>query len=238
MLGRFLEFSVAAQPLAASFEFFESLGFQSLPVSDNLPNPYLVCFDGSIAVGLHDRTQSGPQLTFVRPGLRDYVRPLRRLGVETTQQHLLDNEFNSLAFCDPAGQEIVLLEARTFPPAEWDASKIAICGSFLEVALPALNLDESSRFWEALGFSFGASGDAPHRWRRLVGHGLTLGLHETHCSPGVSFRCEGLQARLDYLRAKGIVTRPSTPLADRAQPSATLTAADGTPLYLFEKGAR
>ena len=42
MLGQFLEYSVAARPLAASFEFFESLGFSSIPVSDTLPDPYLV----------------------------------------------------------------------------------------------------------------------------------------------------------------------------------------------------
>ena len=105
MLGQFLEYSVAARPLAASFEFFESLGFASIPVSDTLPDPYVVCFDGTVAVGLHDRPQAGPRLTFVRPGLRDYVRPLRRLGVEITDAHLRDNEFNSIGFSDPGGQE-------------------------------------------------------------------------------------------------------------------------------------
>jgi len=238
MLGKFLEFSVAAQPLAESFEFFESLGFQPVPVNDSLPDPYLVCFDGRVAVGLHDRAQAGPRLTFARPGLRDYVRPLRRLGAQLTHEHLRDNEFNSVAFADPGGQEVELLEARTFPPPEWDAHKVAICGEFFEVTLPATDLEASSRFWQALGLAADASGDAPHRWQRLVGHGLTLGLHETHCLPGLSFRCDGLQARLEYLRAKGLPVRTGTPLGDRAQPSATLTAPDGAALYLFEKGAQ
>ena len=238
MLGRFLEFSVGSQPLAASFEFFESLGFQSIPVNDSLAHPYLVCFDGAIAVGLHERPQGGPQLTFVRPRLRDYVRPLRRLGVALTYEHLADNEFHLAGFCDPGGHEAVLVEARTFPPGEWDARKVAICGEFLEITLPALQLDEACRFWQALGLTAHASGEAPHRWRRLVGFGLTLGLHETHCAAGLSFRCEGLQARLEYLRAKGLAARAGTPLADRGQASATLTAPGGTPLYLFEQGAQ
>lgn len=238
MLDRFLEFSLSAEPLAASFEFFEVLGFQSIPVNDSLPHPYLVCFDGAIAVGLHARPQPGPQLTFVRPGLRDYVRPLRRVGVELSHEHLADNEFNSVGFCDPAGHEAVLVEARTFPPGEWDARKVAICGEFLEITLPVLALEESCRFWQALGLSIDAAGEAPHRWRRLAGFGLTLGLHETHCAAGLSFRCEGLQARLEYLHAKGLAARAGTPLADRGQASATLTAPGGTPLYLFEKGAQ
>jgi hypothetical protein len=45
-----------------------------------------------------------------------------------------------------------------------------------------------------------------------------------------------LQARLEYLRAKGLAPRSGTPIADRAQPSATLAGPEGTHLYLFEKG--
>ena len=238
MLGQFLEYSVAAHPLAASFEFFRSLGFTSVPVGDTLPDPYVVFFDGAITVGLHDRPQAAPQLTFVRPGLRDYVRPLRRLGIELTDQHLRDSEFNSVSFNDPGGQEIVLIEARTFPPPEWDTHNLAACGEFFELTLPAGDLQTSSRFWQSLGFAVVTSGEAPHPWQRLVGRGLTLGLHETHCAPGLSFRCDGLHARLEYFRAKGLATRAGTPIADRAQSSATLTCPAGTQLYLFEKGAQ
>jgi hypothetical protein len=63
-------------------------------------------------------------------------------------------------------------------------------------------------------------------------------LHEAHCAPGLSFRCRGLQARLDYLTAKQLTVRAGTPIADRAQASATLTGPEGTHLYLFEKGAQ
>jgi len=236
MLGQFLEFSVAARPLAPSFDFFRSLGFASIPVADTLPDPYVVLFDGAIAVGLHDREQAGPRLTFVRPGLRDYVRPLRRLGVALEHEHLRDNEFNSVTFHDPAGQEIELIEARTFPPGDWDPHNVAASGEFLELSLPAVELDESSRFWQTLGLTVIAQGEAPHPWQRLKGRGLTLGLHETHCQPGLSFRCSDLPARSDYLRAKGLALRTGNPIADRAQPTATVTGPDGTLLYLFESG--
>jgi hypothetical protein len=238
MLGRFLEYSVAARPLAASFGLLEALGFESIAVGDTLPHPYLVYFDGTVAIGLHEREQRGPQLTFVRPGLREHVRPLRRLGLHFTHEHLGDGEFNSVGFVDPGGLEVVLLEARTFPPGEWRPGNIAICGEFFELSVPAADLAASSRFWQSLGLAPLASGAAPHRWQRLTGHGVTLGLHEVQCRPGLSFRCEGLDARLAYLEAKGIAARTGTPLADRAQPSATVTGLEGTALYLFEKGGQ
>jgi hypothetical protein len=238
MLGQFLEYSVAARPLAPSFEFYRALGFASIPVGDTLPDPYLVCYDGLVAVGLHDRQQAYSRLTFVRPNLRDYARALRRLDLEIDYQRLADNEFHSLGFTDPSGQEVALIEARTYPPGDWDPHNVAACGTFFELTLPAQALDVSTRFWQALGFSPLAAGEEPHRWQRLVGHGVTIGLHETHCAPGLSFRCSDVAARSEYLRAKGAAVRGGNPLAERAQPSATLTAPEGTFLYLFESGAQ
>jgi catechol 2,3-dioxygenase-like lactoylglutathione lyase family enzyme len=238
MLGRFLEISVGAHPLAASFEFYRSLGFVDVPVGDTLPNPYLVMFDGAIAIGLHDLAEPTTRLTFVRPELRAYVRALRRLDIALDYEHLGDGEFNTVGFTDPAGQAVALIEARTFPPPEWDPHNVTVCGEFLELTLPARELARSSRFWRALGFAEIASGEAPHSWQRLSGHGVTIGLHEVHCRPGPSFRCADLSARCEYLRAKGLGARAGSPIADRGQSSATLTAPEGTQLYLLEKGAQ
>jgi catechol 2,3-dioxygenase-like lactoylglutathione lyase family enzyme len=238
MVGQFLELSIAAQPLAASFEFYRALGFTSLPVSDSLPDPYIVLFDGAVAIGLHEREQDGALLTFVRPGLRDYVRGLRRLGIDLAYAHLADNEFNRVGFTDPTGQPVALLEARTFPPGDWNRQNVAACGDFLEYSLPTESLPKSREFWRSLGFELASSGTAPHPWERLVGHGLTLGLHETHFRPGLSFRSPHLDARLAYLGAKGIAARAGSPIADREQASATLTAPEGTVIYLFESGAQ
>jgi catechol 2,3-dioxygenase-like lactoylglutathione lyase family enzyme len=236
VLGQFLELSIAAQPLAASFEFYQALGFTSLAVGDSLPDPYLVLFDGNVSIGLHDRELPVAALTFVRPGLRDYVRGLRRLGIELEYAHLADNEFNHVGFADPTGQSVALLEARTFTPGAWNPQNVAPCGEFLEYSLPTDSLPVTRDFWTALGFASLATGSAPHSWERLAGHGLTIGLHETHFKPGLSFRSPHLDARLAYLEAKGITARSGSPIADRAQGSAMLTAPEGTAIYLLEGG--
>lgn len=238
MLGRFLEYSTSARPLGASFEFYRALGFASIPVGDTLPEPYVVLFDGAVTVGLHDREEPQAALTFVRPELRAYVRALRRLELELDYEYLGDGEFNRVGFTDPAGQAITLVEARTFPPAAWDAHGLLACGEFLEVTLPATELERSSEFWQALGFARVDGGEAPHAWQRLTGYGVTIGLHEVHCRPGLSFRCTDLEARCEYLRAKGLAPRSGTAIAEHAQPSATLSAPEGTQLYLLEKGAQ
>jgi len=238
MIGQFLELSVSAQPLAASFEFYSALGFTSIAVGDTLPNPYMVFFDGNVAIGLHDREQPGPALTFVRPRLKDYVRALRRVDIELDYAHLTDNEFNRVGFTDPTGQAIALLEARTFPPGDWNRQNVPACGEFLEYSVPTDQLGPSREYWEALGLVPIAGGEGPHPWVRLQGHGLVIGLHETFFRPGLSFRSPHLDARVEYLRAKGVNVRPHNPIADREQHSATLTAPEGSVIYLFGAGAQ
>jgi catechol 2,3-dioxygenase-like lactoylglutathione lyase family enzyme len=132
----------------------------------------------------------------------------------------------------------MLVEARTFPPGDWDTHNVTACGEFFELTLPAQSLERSTRFWQALGFAEVASGEEPHRWRRVSGRGLTIGLHEVHCLPGLSFRSTDVAARSEYLRAKGLAIKNGAPLADRSQASATLRAPEGTVFYLFERGAQ
>ncbi len=237
MLGQFLEFSVAAQPLAASFTFYRSLGFETIPVGDLLGDPYIGLHDGAVTIGVHERDHPSPALTFVRPQLRAYSRGLRRLGIELEYAHLKDDEFNRLAFTDPSGQPIVLLEARTFGPADWNPQNVTACGEFFEYSLGTDSLTESRTFWEALGLQAVAGGDAPHAWVRLRGRGLALGLHEMRFPPGLSFKTRQLDTRIEYLRAAGLTARNGAPIGDPAQRCATLTAPEGTPLYLFESGA-
>ena len=234
MLGQFLEYSFAAQPLADAFEFYRGLGFQTLPVGDQLAHPYIALFDSNVAVGLHDREQSGPLLTFVRPQLRDYARAFRRLGIALEREQLADDEFNQLAFADPNGQGVALIEARTFTRGEWDWRNVSACGEFAEYSVSTDSIEESRAFWEALGLEATSEGSSPHSRLRLEGCGLVLGLHEAVFRPGLTFRCTQLAARIDYLRAKGFSVRSGGPLLEHASDVAALTGPGGHVLYLSE----
>lgn len=234
MLGQFLEIAFASRPLSESFRFFEALGFTTIPVGDVLSDPYIALFDGRLAVGLHERDGPSPLLTFVRPELGNYARAIRRLGIELEEAHLADDEFNWVGFSDPNGQPIALLEARTFSPANWNPQNVPACGEFLEYSLATDSVARSKEFWQALGLVETSAGLTPHPWARLEGHGLALGLHETGFRAGPTFRSPQLDARVEYLRAKGLQIRPNGPFASGTSRCATLHAPDGTPIYLLD----
>jgi hypothetical protein len=234
MLGQFLEFSLVASPLAPAFEFYTSLGFEPLLGGDLLKEPYVPLFDGSVVIGLHDREGPAPQLTFVRPGLRDYARAIRRVGIEFDYLNLANDEFHRLGFSCPDGQSVGLIEARTCAPGALDASHVSGSGSFLEYSLAVDSIAAAQTFWTALGFEVVATGEWQHRWVRLAGRGLVLGLHEGRFRPGLTFRGEHLDARLEYLRAKGLGPKSGSAVSTDQRRSATLVAPEGTVLYLLD----
>ena len=185
-------------------------------------------------------SRRAPRLTFVRPGLaRLRARAAPRSASSSRTQHLADNEFNSrrLRGSDRVRRSRCSKRAR-FRPAYWDPQNVAACGTFFEFTLPAESLDVSTQFWQTLGFGVLAAGEAPHRWQRLGGHGIDIGLHETHCVPGLSFRCRRRRGPQRVSAREGREAARRHAARGHAQASATLTAPEGTVLYLLESGAQ
>jgi hypothetical protein len=235
MLGQFLEVSIPAHPVSTALEFYRSLGFRELPTGDILPWPYAPVWDGAATIGLQEVELGGPVLTFVRPELKAYVHGLRRAGVEFEYNQLADDQFNQAAFTDPNGQLVLLLEARTFSPATWEQSNVTACGEFLEYSIATHSVADSAAFWAPLGFEVVDEGAQPHPWVRMSGRGLTVGFHQaTQFPAGLSFRSPDLQARVQYLKAKGVDLRRKAPMAPDSSHTATLQGPAGLPLYLLD----
>ncbi len=109
-------------------------------------------------------------------------------------------------------------------------------GKFLELSVAASPIGESFEFYRSLGFRTVGEGETPHPWIRLVGHGLSIGFHETaYFEPGPSFATTNLDARREYLQAKGLDTQRASPATGALRASTTLFAPEGTPLYLFDE---
>ena len=236
-LGHLLEISIFVEEPAAALATFRSLGLREVPVTDFAPGPRAVVSDGRLSIGLHGTELDGPTPTFVRPNLRAHIRAIEAAGAELVEADLADDQFHRATFRDTNDLCVTLLEARTFAPVEPDPGLISACGRFVELSVATDSLDASTSFWIALGFSTIATGDAPHAWRRLEGHGLVLGLHETaRFRTGLTFSAPQLDARVEYLRAKGFEPRGVSPLTAADARSATLVVPGGVQFFLVDAG--
>ncbi len=234
MLGRFLEFSLAAPNIQASLDFYVELGFSAVEVGDAWPHPYAVVTDGRICLGLHQEPMPAPSLTFVKPDLFKHLDALQQKGVEFEFRRLGNHVFNEVGWLDPSGQLVRLVEARTFSPSKRLANDTSRCGYFLEIAVPAPDRELAKAYWEDFGF-VGMEEDEdrlPHI--ACTSDFIDLGLYHPADLRRATLRFEvdDVGSTLAYLADKGIVPNGEMPPGLRSAPAAVLVAPEGTPILL------
>lgn len=234
MLGRFLEISLPTADIRASVEFYERLGFTQCTAGDVWPHPYGVLTDGRTVLGLHGREMSGPTLTFVMPDLAARLPRLEASGLDV-EARLGPEVFNEIAFSDPAGQRIRVLEARTYSPSGRAPAELPQCGEFAAFSMPARDCESCGRFWEALGFvALEQDEDAPWPHLALTSDHLELALHSPRLldRAALVFRAPDMEERIERLRERGFT--PAGRLRGlEASRNALLEAPEGMALLLL-----
>ena len=234
MLGRFLEFSLATPDIQASLDFYANLGFSSAEVGDAWPHPYAVVTDGRICLGLHQEAILAPSLTFVKPDLLKHVDVLEKKGIELETRRLGNDVFNEVAWFDPSGQLVRLLEARTFSPVKRPANDTSRCGYFLEIAMPAPERDLTKAYWEDFGFVGMDELDDGLPHISCTSDYVDLGLYHPADLRRATLRFEvdDVGGALAHLADKGILPNGEMPPGLRSVPAVVLMAPEGTPLLL------
>jgi catechol 2,3-dioxygenase-like lactoylglutathione lyase family enzyme len=236
MLGRFLEFGIATKDIRASVEFYERLGFTQAPTGDIWPHPYGVLTDGRVYIGLHQSRLDSPAMTFVRPGIAAHAQALERAGVELSTVNVGNEVFNELAFRDPAGYTVRLLEARTYSPADRSPLEASRCGEFGGISLPAADFERVSRFWQMLGLVPAEEQSQPYRHLPLRSEDFELALHPQgfHPEPLLVFRDVEMPTRLERLRDLGVGPLEPPPRGLGTNANSLLQAPEGTLLLLLQ----
>jgi catechol 2,3-dioxygenase-like lactoylglutathione lyase family enzyme len=236
VLGRLLEIGIATADIRASVEFYERLGFTQAQTGDTWPHPYGVLTDGRIHIGLHQARLDAPALTFVRPGVAGHVAALERLGARLSTVNVGADVFNELAFRDPAGQAVRLLEARTYSPTDRTPREISRCGEFAGLSVPAADFERVGGFWQALGLLAEEEQAQPYPHLPLRSEDIHLALHQPRFFPEplLVFRDAAMPARLTALRESGIGPLQPPPRGLDSAANAVLVAPEGTALLLLQ----
>jgi catechol 2,3-dioxygenase-like lactoylglutathione lyase family enzyme len=234
VLGRFLEFSLATPDIQASLDFYSRVGFSQADVGEAWQHPYAVVTDGRICLGLHQQALPAAAMTFVKPNLLKHVDGLEELGLEFEFRRLGNDVFNEVAWFDPSGQLIRLIEARTFSPSKRAGIDTSQCGYFIEIALPTPDLQESKSYWERFGFvGIDETNDRlPHI--SCTSDYIDLGLYEpSHLRRStLRFEVDDVGGTLARLAEVGISPVGEIPAPLRQVPAAVLVAPEGTPILL------
>jgi len=206
LTGAFHELSIAVDDVRAAVEFYERLGFTQATTADTFAHPYGVLSDGRLCVGVHQRAGPSPVLTFVRPGIAASLAAFAAAGIELTRCRTGEEVFNEIAFEDPFGHAVAVLEARTYSPVTRTVTDTSLCGDFAELSLPAGDFAVAQAFWEPLGFVAAEEAQLPYPRLSLTSDHLDLAFHSPVLSrlPLLVFRDPGMPARTARLREMGV----------------------------------
>jgi catechol 2,3-dioxygenase-like lactoylglutathione lyase family enzyme len=237
LLGTFHEISVVVDDMREAVEFYERLGFSQAPTGDTFSHPYGVLTDGRLFIGLHRRSGPSPVLTFVRPGVAASLAAFAAAGIHIAHSRTGDEVFNEIAFADPFGHTVAVLEARTYSPVARGASETSLCGDFAEVSLPVRDLAAAQAFWEPLGFVAPEPPETSCPYLALTSDHIDLTFHlPLVCErPMLVFRRPDMRSRIDRLSGLGVPLRAVPPTAQRAAGGALLESPGGLPLLLLEE---
>ena len=237
LLGTFHEISVVADDMREAVEFYERLGFSQAPTGDTFSHPYGVLTDGRLFIGLHRRTGPSPVLTFVRPGVAASLAAFAAAGIQLTHSQTGEEVFNEIAFVDPFGHSVAVLEARTFSPVARLASETSLCGDFAEVSLPVRDLAAAQSFWEPLGFVAPEPPEPSSPYLVLTSDYIDLTFHLPRvCErPMLVFRGPDMRPRIDRLSELGLPLHAVPPTPERAAGGALLESPGGLPLLLLQE---
>jgi catechol 2,3-dioxygenase-like lactoylglutathione lyase family enzyme len=233
-LGRFLELSLAATDVAESLTFYESLGFVQASVGEAWQHPYAVVTDGRVSLGLHGLEFESPLPTWVTPSLRERLDSLAALGVTIEDARLDDLSLHQALLRDPSGQQLRLLEARTFSSPALSPAHSSALGYFEEFGFATPDLAAASEFWERLGFV--AFGPVLEPLPKVVAasRDLNVGLYAIDLpAPVLVFSAATMPARIEQLRDQGYCFTQRLPRALAALGAAVLEAPEGTQLLLM-----
>ena len=186
-------------------------------------------------LGLHEYSFASPALTYVRPDLEQHLGYLDGLGIQFAFRKTGEDIFNEAGFCDPDGQMVALLEARTFSPPTFESESFTVCGHFDEFSLPVRSLPEAIDFWEPLGFVMTSRADTAPASATLTSDGINLGLYEARAftRPAVSFREPDMPERVEYLRGQGLdLTEQSPGIGSDGAAHTVLLGPEGLQLFL------
>ena len=233
MLGRFLEYSLATPDIRASLEFYTKLGFSQAEVGEAWNHPYAVLTDGRLCLGLHQQEEFSPSVTFVKPELLKHLSALEKRGANFEFRRLGNDVFNEVGWLDPAGHLIRLIEARTFSPSKRQDLDTSLCGYFVELALPAPDVEVAKSFWEGFGFVGMDEPDALLPHVACTSDTVDIGLYDSAQlpAPTLLYEVDELRKTLADLGASGITASGRVPAPLRGT-AALLYSPEGTAILM------
>lgn len=238
-LGHAFEIVVTTRDLEESLGFYERLGYRKLS-EDASPTPSARLTDGTIRLTLRAGGAWKATLTYYAEDVAEKVAALRRLGVPVEARPDADGRITRVAFTDPNGLEVNVIQAGPAQLEETPNAPLSKGGQFGELSIETEDVGRSLDFWTKLGFApTQYMPNPPVSWGSVADGLLMLGIYaKGHCphvirTPSLTYFEADMPERIRQLKQEGMKFLQELPGEGGETGHAIAEAPEGQLIFLF-----
>ena len=246
-LGDVNAITITSTDLEKSLKYYQLLGFNELFRAD-FPFPWIQITDGALLIMLRQDKIPYIALTYYVKDMEKVIADLTQSGIspkpmptpdKMIQRYLISTEegYNLTlvtyvdGFSQPPGNTMLTMKPHDYNNPEKYENKT--CGMFGELAFPVNNLENSTTFWEKLGFKSLSKKAAPYPWAILSDGLAIVGIHQTNhfTSPTITFFASDMKDKIEKLKSDGLNN-----FSESGESNIVLTTPEKQKINLFKLG--
>lgn len=204
--GDYLQISLSVKDLGLSLNFYSRLGFKILTAQKTVPVPWAIISDGMIIFMLSQNEFPSPAVIYYTDHFDQRIQTVQNFQLIPN-----DNKKPRTAISnDPNGIGITLINLKSQDLPRKPVGLSILPGSFKEISIPTLYLEESRDFWSGMGFQPQPGASQSENKMLLSDNLLTIGLYPKagFQSAALTYLTENLSGTNQKLQSAGLETLP------------------------------
>ncbi len=208
-LGDCVQISLSTKDIDQSLSFYKKLGFKEINERRNSTVPWALVSDGMFMFMISQHDFPSPTLIYYGENSAKRIQILRSRGV-SFDTIFNDAKGNTTAITtDPNQLNITIINFNTNKLPTPYGNSYCILGQFKEVIIPTDNLENSTNFWQKVGFSKKDINNIPYLNVTLTDGLIRIGLHKNkkYINFTFSYVTENIDQVINRLKEMDIIKK-------------------------------
>ncbi|MEM7114076.1 MAG: hypothetical protein AAF614_16695 [Chloroflexota bacterium] len=204
-LGDIAQVTIGVGDIAASHDFFQRLGFQTLGESQE-PWPWVQLTDGQNLWLLSQDGYDYFGLSYFSTTAAEKVAQLEEMGITFGMKQEQNGRLSQAVFDAGHGLMVALIDQDPSQMPKPAGQPLSHCGPFGELAVPVPDYAAAASYWEQFDFTNSYSSLMPYRWGIFSDKKIVLGIHQTDDfkQPTMTYFANNVAERIKTIQANGI----------------------------------
>ena len=234
-LGDVVQISIGVSDLAASLQFYDTLGFSKV-AQNTAPWPWTQLSDGQHLFLLNQDGNQYLGLNYFSTAVSQTVATLEEKGFNFVHKQEQDGRLSRAIFTATNGVMIGLINQDPTNMHDPKKNALCLCGKFGEFSLGVADWQTAVSVWQQLGFETLHHSPDPYPWGIISDGNIMIGIHQTDEFEGplLTYFDKNMPERIQQLKNNNVKFGTHRLAADNPFNEAIILGPDGEEFFLVK----